>query len=1125
MDKANKAFVSDNLPEFITSGNPTFKLFLEAYYEFLEKSPDSESSNVKEMFRALDGPSSLINNSTAIKDIDTTLDLFIDYFRKQVIPVSIDLAKTDKRIVLKKIRDVYLAKGTSKSFDLLFKLIYDEQIDIFETRDNIIEASEGKYLSFPLATFRVVSNESLLPDMNFSLASLKHSDDSYVTDSDIAIVLSASVIGKTADSDINKVISVQLNITTSFDDSQIYRIVDATDDRKYVDIKPMLTLQDLIAKNNAPGYVDGDLIKITSRSLKKSFNVIVDSVLNGPVTGLHFRDRGEFFSVGDSFSFSPDSPGDGAGGGAVITEVDRHGRITKVDGFNVRTGSQNNGLLADDLENVIVPILNGGSYNKIPDVTINTVTVKNQGLPYAQTGTTGIGAIVAPVSTKIGTIAKLNFFDRGFFVNANDVIIQAPMNVIVEDDALMDKGQIVSFQYLLQKNDSFFSDSDRIDLSLKINKTVSVSDSEPGGPTTRYNLRTIRLPHAFDSELFEWHDSDYVIDSEQGLSVLTNTYVNRLKHFNHEIIDDSDTGFKIRLSNKFIHRLDNFHFSKLNNYKFNDSDYSFNWRIDYRNPRLGIDSEVAEWTNTGFFGLVNRVSSTKKSISITPVSSKPFPSDSDLNEFDNVKNTILRIAAYSNSTESVIVRNDLEIQNIIAFHARAEYDPVLNSSGQTAKTFINEDGFLNSLSGGVIQDNFLYSNYTYIIQSALNIRDWRELVKTTLHPAGMIMLAEKNINSQLIVPHNIVPTTKIYKDDTKFTFDTMLDHYSDPRAENFISADNTRYEANALLYYYQTNTNLNALLASNFTRGFNVSLADEFGASWWDFEPLGLVRKEQVNYDGFYNNFLLFDSDSLLRHVTTQDSDGSGYVAPLIVNFKKYNGSAQDLYKRESRSRRSYDPIQIISTKFVDPINDLYTHYDSDLPLGFHLRFSDSESNTYKAIDYGRLKSINDSRTFKWYTTDRKRELMYKNAIDFNKAMRLDGSLTFVSNGVEYKDFDAYEQIWNTINSKRLDSEGWEINGFASFIQNLKRKPRLLYTKYAAPRTPDFRKIKTPFKKLVWDKTNDSDNIIYNTHYVTNDDSVLNSTKGNIFDFNFSEPNPNAEDFRDPHNSMKSRKQ
>jgi hypothetical protein len=1125
MEKNNKSFVSDNLPEFITSGNPTFKLFLEAYYEFLEKSPDSESNNVKEMFRSVDGPASLINNSTSLIDVDNTLDSFIDYFRKQVIPVSIDLAKTDKRTILKKIRDVYLAKGTSKSFDLLFKLIYDEQVDIFETRDSIIESSEGKFLSFPIATFRVVGNESIISDMNFSLASIKHSDDNYVTDSDYAVVLSSSVIGKTADSDINKVISVQLNLGVGFDDTQVYRIVDTTDNRNYIDVKPMLTLQGLNATNNAPGYVDGDLIKITSKSLKRSFNVIVDSVNNGPVTGLHFRDRGEFYSVGDSFTFTPNQPGDGSGGTATISKVDKNGRILQVDGFNIRTGLLNNGLLSDDFENVVVPIINGGSYNKIPNITINTVTSKNQGLPYAKTGTTGIGAIVSPISTSIGTIAKLNFFDRGFFVDANDVIIQAPMNVTIEDETKMTKGQIVSFQYLKQKNDSFFNDSDRLDISIKINKTVIVSDSEPGGPTTRYNIKSIRLPHSFDSELFQWNDSDYTIDSDAGLSTLTTDYVNNLKHFSHQIIDDSDNGFKIRLYSKFIHRLDNFHFSQLDNYVQTDSDYSFSWRIDYRNPRTGIDSEVAEWTNTGYFGLVNRIGSTKKSLSLVPATGRDFPSDLNLDSFDNIKNTILRLAAFSPSDEKVIVRDGKQIQNIVSFHARAEYNPVLSSSGTSPRTFVNEDGFLNSLSGGVIQDNFLYSNYTYIVQSKLNINVWREMVKTTLHPAGMIMLAERNINSVFTVPFNIIPSSKIYKDDTKFTFDTMLDHYSDPRDENTISADNTKHESNAALYYSQTISNLNSLLASNFTKGENISIADEYGASWWDFEPLGLVRNEQVDYDGYYNNYLMFDSESMLRNVTTQDSDGYGYIAPLISNFKKYDGSFQDLYKKESRTRRSYDPVQIISTKFIDPINDVYNHYDSDLPIGFHVRFSDSESHTYKAIDYGRLKSTIDNRTFKWFNTDRKRELMFKNARDFNKAMRLDGSLTFTSDGVEHKDFEAYDMIWNTINSKRIDSEGWQINGYSSFIQNQKRKPRQLYIKYAASRTPDYLKIKTPFKLNVWDKTNDSDNIIFNTHYVSDDDSVLNSSEGNIFDFNYSEPNVNAENFRDPHNSMKSRKQ
>jgi len=498
MEKSTKAFVTDNLPEFIVSDNPGFKQFIEAYYEFLEKSNDSESTSVKDMFKKIDGPSSLINNQDQIKDIDTTLDSFIDYFRKEIIPVSIDLAKTDKRVVLKKIRDVYLAKGTSKSFDLLFKLIYNEQVDLFETRDSIIESSEGKYLSFPLATFKVVGNQTALTDLNFSLATLSHSDDGFITDSDIAIVLSASVIGKTADSDQNKVINTQLNISTSFDDIQIYRITDQTNPRLFIDIQPMLTLVDLKSKNDAPGYIDGDLIKVTSKSLRRSFNVIVDSVNNGPVTGLHFRDRGEFYNIGDSFSFTPNNPGDGSGGSALVTEVDKNGRVLSVDGYQLRTGNRNNGFLSDDFENVIVPIINGGSYTKLPDVSLNSVSNTNQGLPYSKSPVSGQGAQFSPVSTQIGTIAKLNFFDRGFFADASDIEINAPMNITVEGRSEFDSGQLVIFEYLDQVNDSFYNDSDRIDITVKINKTV---DSD-----TKYNIRTIRLPHSFDSENFQWLD-------------------------------------------------------------------------------------------------------------------------------------------------------------------------------------------------------------------------------------------------------------------------------------------------------------------------------------------------------------------------------------------------------------------------------------------------------------------------------------------------------------------------------------------------------------------------------------------------------------------------------------------
>jgi len=113
-----KPFISTHLPEFIVSDNPTFKAFIEAYYEFLEKRNDSESINVKELFKSVHNPAGIVNNITATKDIDETLDQFIRYFKKEVLPFAIETSAVKDRFLVKKIRDVYLSKGSPKSFEL-----------------------------------------------------------------------------------------------------------------------------------------------------------------------------------------------------------------------------------------------------------------------------------------------------------------------------------------------------------------------------------------------------------------------------------------------------------------------------------------------------------------------------------------------------------------------------------------------------------------------------------------------------------------------------------------------------------------------------------------------------------------------------------------------------------------------------------------------------------------------------------------------------------------------------------------------------------------------------------------------------------------------------------------------
>ena len=95
------SLVAGQLPEFIREDYQTFVAFLEAYYEFLE-------ANVNTDYKSL-------------KDIDNTLDSFIQYFKHE-IAINLPNLPIDERFLLQHIRELYRAKGTEADFKLLFRI-------------------------------------------------------------------------------------------------------------------------------------------------------------------------------------------------------------------------------------------------------------------------------------------------------------------------------------------------------------------------------------------------------------------------------------------------------------------------------------------------------------------------------------------------------------------------------------------------------------------------------------------------------------------------------------------------------------------------------------------------------------------------------------------------------------------------------------------------------------------------------------------------------------------------------------------------------------------------------------------------------------------------------------------
>jgi hypothetical protein len=113
----------------VVEEKPLFVAFLDAYYEWLEA----------------DGYSiDYIRNALTFLDVDKTLDRFVNHFWEEVKDIPLD-AKVDRRLLAKHIYDLYQSKGTIKSYKLLFRILYGEDVEIYTPKVDMLRVSDGKW--------------------------------------------------------------------------------------------------------------------------------------------------------------------------------------------------------------------------------------------------------------------------------------------------------------------------------------------------------------------------------------------------------------------------------------------------------------------------------------------------------------------------------------------------------------------------------------------------------------------------------------------------------------------------------------------------------------------------------------------------------------------------------------------------------------------------------------------------------------------------------------------------------------------------------------------------------------------------------------------------------------------
>ena len=134
-DFKTSLLVNRQLPEFVRDEYPLFQTFLEAYYEFLENEQGSQNNDLITQAK----------NLKNISDVDASIaDFETSFFNTFASLVPRDIQVT-KEFLIKNVLPLYLAKGSEKAFKLLFRLLFNDEVEVILPKNNILRASDGKW--------------------------------------------------------------------------------------------------------------------------------------------------------------------------------------------------------------------------------------------------------------------------------------------------------------------------------------------------------------------------------------------------------------------------------------------------------------------------------------------------------------------------------------------------------------------------------------------------------------------------------------------------------------------------------------------------------------------------------------------------------------------------------------------------------------------------------------------------------------------------------------------------------------------------------------------------------------------------------------------------------------------
>jgi hypothetical protein len=397
------AMVNEQLPEFVQSDHSTFVTFLEAYYEYLE-----QENKALEVSRTIN-----LRN-----DIDRTVDEFVTYFKKNYLIDIPDNILADKRLFLKHVKDFYQAKGTSKSVILLFRMLFNEEVELYYPKNDMLRVSDGQFSTDTIINLKQVTgptadtignqivqeNNPFDPDINRATALVEN-------------VLSFAVANEfihqftlTDNTQIGTFVAGQ-TVTISTSEGLVTGVVDeiitgyevAFPGAYYTSGDTLITsnLQPAIEKEDESGNIlteGGDTL--VQEPIGSSAQFDITATGRGGIDKYYIVDQGSGYQVGDELTYSETNLGTNSQArvsrvaGAILME-NGSDFITNENGTKILDESDSAGNIYD-----IQIIDEGVNYASLPLVDVDSDTGSGAKI---LAGSTGIGRVTGVSRTNLGT--------------------------------------------------------------------------------------------------------------------------------------------------------------------------------------------------------------------------------------------------------------------------------------------------------------------------------------------------------------------------------------------------------------------------------------------------------------------------------------------------------------------------------------------------------------------------------------------------------------------------------------------------------------------------------------------------------------------------------------------------